>query len=188
MSASNDVKPVHAIRRRPSSAARALSMVEAVISIVIVGVMLVAALNAVGGSMMTQKKMSDHTLGEFLAQDLMSEILSQAYEDPDLPPGSFGTGAAEAATGNRSLYDDVDDYHNWSSSPPQKKDGSVIPGMTNWRRKVRVAWVSSDNYDSSSLSDTGFKRIVVTVRYDGGKAASLTAIRTAAMVFHPDAE
>ncbi len=187
MTASNDVKPVHAVRRS-AAAARALSMVEAVVSIVIVGVMLVAALNAVGGSMMTQKKMGDHTLGELLAQDLLSEILSQEYEDPDLPPGSFGTGAAEAATGNRSLYDDVDDYHNWSASPPQKKDGSVIPGLSNWRRTVLVAWVSSNDYDNSSLIDTRFKKIIVTVRHNGGAVASLTAIRTAAMDFYPDRE
>ncbi len=153
-------------------------MVEAIISMLIIGVMLVAALNTVGAAKVTERKAADRSHGVLLAQDLLSEILQQAYEDPDLAAGSFGLAAAEIGDGSRALWEDVDDYHGWTASPPEAKDGTVIAGFKNWERQVHVAWVDPADLETVVGGNQGAKRITVTVLYNGVQVAELVAVRT----------
>ena len=157
---------------------RAVTLVEAVVSTAIVGVMLVAALNTVGASQVTQNKMGQRSRALLLAQDLMAEILQQAYEDPDLVSGSFGLTVAEMSDGTRSLWNDVDDYNGWSASPPQQKDGTELSDFTGWRRSASVDWVDPTNVGTELGSDTGIKRITVTVTFNDLPLAQLWALKT----------
>lgn len=156
----------------------ALTLVEATISIVIVGVMLVAALNTVGASQTTRKKTADRQRGMPLAQDLMYEILEQCYEDPDLGPGSFGVGTDKVGDGSRALWEDVDDYDGWWACPPERKDGTKLSGFEGWARSVAVKWVGPEDLSQTAAADTGVKRITVSVTYNDTLVASLVAIRT----------
>ncbi len=156
---------------------RALSMIEVVVSIAIVGVMMVAALNTVGASKLAQQKIGDRGKGALLAQQLMSEILRQHYVEPVDAPG-FGRESPESG-GDRADYDDVDDYEGWTSSPPEDKDGTEIPDLNGWQRSVEVDWVSLDDLNTPIGDDESVKRIIVTVKRDGLPVASLTAVRTA---------
>jgi len=158
--------------------ARAFTMAEAVLSVFIVGVVLVAALHTVGASRAAQQKVGDRARGMLLAQDLMTEILQYAYEDPASGPGSFGLGADEVGDGSRSLWDDVDDYEGWSASPPQRADGEPIEGFVGWGRRVAVDWVDPDDLTQTLLYDSGVKRITVTVTHHDVPVASLVAVRT----------
>ena len=54
---------------------RAYTLVEAVISILIGGVMFVAVLNTVGAARVGQQKIGDRQQGSLLAQQLMEEIV-----------------------------------------------------------------------------------------------------------------
>ncbi|MFH1747140.1 MAG: PKD domain-containing protein [Planctomycetota bacterium] len=159
-----------------------MSLVEATLSIMIVGTMLVAALNTVGAARMTRQRMCAQNLGTLLAQDLMSEILAQDYADADYGPDSFGLGADEIGDGSRALFEDVDDYDNWSASPPQYQDGTEISGLDDWGRSVEVDWVSSDNLSLTLFSNEGAKRVTVYVKQNGQLAATLVAVRTQAYV------
>jgi len=154
---------------------------------VIVGVMLVAALEAVGASQRTQQKVGERRQGMLLAQELMSEILQQHYEDPDLPPGSFGLGSDEVGDGSRQLWEDVDDYDGWSASPPQLKDGTVLSEFTGWGRSVEVHWAQPGNLTVSQAGDTGVKQITVTVTRGDALVATLVAVRTRVMDYQPGA-
>jgi len=169
-------------RARCASGSRGLSLVEAVISVLIVGVMLSAVLNTVGSMSVGRVVMSDRAHGLALAEDLVGEITRQAYEEPTLPPGSFGRSASEDATGNRTLFDDVDDYDTWIGNPPEDRGGSAIPGADVFKRSVRVDWVDRNNLTSTSLTPTGVKRIIVTVTRAGRNVASLTAFRSVSWV------
>ena len=89
----------------------------------------------------------------------MAEIMQLPYEDPDGIP-LFGS--EEILTlGNRSAFDDVDDYHGWSEAPPTAKDGALLAGDEGWERSVSVGYVNPDDLNSTSLTDTGVKRITV---------------------------
>lgn len=154
----------------------AFTLVEAVLSVLIVGIMLVAALSTVGASRLSQFKTSQATRGQLLAESLMAEILQQDYLDPSDTP-VFGCEAGESTT-TRADFDDVDDYHGWSSSPPVQKDGTQITGLAGWQRSVTVEWVSPDNVREVQASESGAKRVTVAVSCDNKQLSLLTAIRT----------
>ncbi|MCZ6654254.1 MAG: hypothetical protein O7D91_14655 [Planctomycetota bacterium] len=153
-------------------------MVEVIISMVVVGGMTVAALNTVGAAKLGSQKITSRNSGTLLAQQLMAEILTQGYAEPVGAP-VFGLEPPESAS-LRTDYDDVDDYDTWSASPPQYKDGTVIPDLDGWARHVTVAWVTATDLSVTSGSETNVKRITVTVTYNGMEVASLTAVRTLA--------
>jgi len=147
--------------------------------VLLVGGVLVVALNTVGDATVGRQKMGDQGRGQLLARDLMTEILQKAYEDPEETP-AFGTEASEG-TGTRVDFDDVDDYDGRDESPPQEKDGARKAGLDGWRRTVTVELVYPDNLNTKTAStDEGIKRITVDVTFNGVPMASLVAIRTAA--------
>jgi len=159
---------------------RGFSLIEAVLSVVIVGGLLVAAMNTLGAGTTAEYTTAERSRALLLAEDLMSEILQQAYEEPSLPPGSFGRGSDESATGDRSGFDDVDDYHGWSASPPERRDGTPIAWASGFTRTVEVHRVDASDLNLVSGSDTGVKRIRVTVTRGGKELLVLTGYRTSA--------
>ncbi|MBI4580993.1 MAG: prepilin-type N-terminal cleavage/methylation domain-containing protein [Planctomycetes bacterium] len=151
-------------RTASEARARAFTLVEAVISTVIVSVAMVAALTSVSRSSLFRRIANERQIGFQLGQQLMAEILSKDYLDPAYPGGgSMGPGGDETATGNRSLYDDVDDYNGWLECPPRLADGTVIANRTQWYRKVNVAWVRPTSPDVPVGYETWLKRITVEV-------------------------
>ena len=154
------------------------TLVEAVISIVLVGVLLVAAINTLGATAVSKRNIEHQALGYTLAADLMAEILSQAYEEPDDTP-DFGRESGESG-GGRVDWDDVDDYESWSATPPETKDEEPLDGYDQWTRSVEVAFVQTSMLNNEVGVETGVKRITVTASFNGVPAAELVAIRTQA--------
>jgi len=164
-------------RDHPHPMRRAVTLVETLVSIVLVGGVLVAALDLLGASARGQKGMGDRGRAQLLAQDLMSEILPNAYEDPDGAP-VFGVETVDEDPLDRSNFDDVDDYHNWSASPPQARDTTEMVNLKDWARAVTVEYVDPVDIKSMVGSEMGIKRITVTVSYKSAVMATLVAIRT----------
>jgi len=159
-------------------AAAGVTLVESAISVVIVGVMFVAVLNMVAGAQTTEYANLHRSRGLVLAEDLMNEILQWPYMEPGATSSAITREAGEGG-GNRSRFDDLDDYHGWKASPPQALDGSAIAWATGYERDVTVKWVKRlPDYRSVSGSETGRKCITVVVRYHGREVASLRAFRT----------
>jgi type II secretory pathway pseudopilin PulG len=170
---------------------RALSLVEMIASIVLVGVMLVAAVNTVGASKRGQRNLYDRRQGHELAQALMAEILQQPYADESQleslrseilvyrRKASYALGPeALESNGARRSFDDVDDYNGWNASPPQDKDGSPMPELSGWRRTATVAFVNRDDAALVQVQDEGAKRITVNVLRNNVPVATLVALRT----------
>jgi len=156
---------------------RAFAMVEVVIATLVVGVTLVAALNTLGAARGGEYKLAERGRALLLARDLMAEIMQQPYSDPVTGIDSFGLVASESLTGDRSLFDDVDDYDSWNASPPQNKDGSIVTGYEDYWRKVSVDWVNPADL-SASGTPTGVKQILVKVKRGGRLIITLSAFRT----------
>lgn len=158
---------------------RAFSLVEATLSMLIIGGLMVATLSALGAAAMTQRIGAERVRGAMLAQDLLSEILLQPYEDPDRP-GEFGPSDDAVTAGDRTLFNSVCAYHGWSASPPQLRSGATISGLEGWRRSVVVERLHPNDLRTVVGSDTGIKRITVLVERDGKPVARLITLRTAA--------
>jgi prepilin-type N-terminal cleavage/methylation domain-containing protein len=167
--------------RRP----RGFSIVEVAISLVVVGLMMVAALGAVGTAARTDQLTMDSSRGRLLAEELMAEIMLKAYSEPSGGLAAIGSNVGEVVASSRALYDDVDDYDGWVETPCRMADGTAIAGTTGWSRRVTVAWVSAADPATASGTDSGVKRIVVQVTRDGRQVAQLTALRTRAWPLPP---
>lgn len=154
----------------------ALTLIEVVAATMIVGLMAVAALNALGAATKSANSIGNRAVAAGMADELMSEIMMQSYSDPD---GSsvFGHESGES-TNVRSAFDDVDDYDGWNVSPPQYRDGTTIPDRTNWRQRVTVTYVAPTTLTTTSGTDQGVKRIRVQIEYQSTVLADQYEVRT----------
>jgi prepilin-type N-terminal cleavage/methylation domain-containing protein len=123
-------------RGTPADEDRGFSLIEAVVSVVVVGLMLAVALSTLGAAARMRTIQAERQDGSGLGQHLMGEILQAPVLDPETP-GFIGLEPGETPL-TRVDFDDVDDYHMWSASPPQGKDGTPLPGYDGWTRRVRV--------------------------------------------------
>jgi len=155
----------------------AFTLVEAVISTIIVSVMLVAALSTAGASRLIQYKVSLSNHGRLLAEQLLAEVVQHDYQDAN-ESIVFGPEADESAA-TRADFDDVDDYNGWSAGPPVAKEGAELANVTGWQRTVTVQWVDPLDTTQVEASETGAKRITVTASHNNMPQATLVCIRTA---------
>jgi type II secretory pathway pseudopilin PulG len=157
---------------------RGFGMVESIICVVLVGGVVVAALNNAGATFTNRRLATDRIRAQLLAGELMSEILAQHYEDPLSPV--FGLEPDENAL-FRTTFDDVDDYRNHTDSPPKSREGVALSGYSDYSRIVAVVRADRTNPNNISLSESGLKRITVTVKVRGKTAATVTALRSGAI-------
>jgi prepilin-type N-terminal cleavage/methylation domain-containing protein len=156
---------------------RGLSLIEVVVSTLIVGVMLVVALNTLGAVFRSQRSNAARLTGPGLAHELMGEILSLPYEDPEEPGEQIGLDSGESGS-DRADFDDVDDYADWNGQKPENKDGVEHPGYDNWEVDVRVNWVQVNVVTTTLSSESGLKLITVTVTDPDGQVTRIHALRS----------
>ena len=163
---------------RRSSLRPGFSMVEVVVSSLLVGLVLVGAMRSLGAMVRGRVSLGNADRAALLAVDLLSEILENEYEDPDEVP-IFGAEASETG-GTRADFDDVDDFHAWDATPPEDRGGTPIANLSNWRRRVIVEYVDPNDLTLTVGSDQGVKRITVEVYHNGALRASQIGVRTSA--------
>jgi type II secretory pathway pseudopilin PulG len=154
----------------------AFTLVEATFSVLLVGGLLVVALDTVGASAVAKQAVSDAAAGRLLAASVMADILRRDYEDPDGSPIG-GLELLEVLV-ERDSYDDVDDYDNLTVAPAQYPDGTVIPGYSDWSYTVDVNLASPSNFNVVALGDSGVKRIQVRVFHEDIEVARFSAVKT----------
>jgi Tfp pilus assembly protein PilW len=169
-------------RRRHAHASRpGFSLIEATLAILLVGVVLAGALQTVAASRASQRLTADRARAQQLALDLVNEILTQAYTSAAGPGKPLGREAGKSSA-NRSQLTDVDDYADWTETPPRDRSGNPIAGAGGWTRAVTVTWADPATLAPTKQPDTGLKVITVTVSRAGVPRATLTAYRSAAWV------
>ena len=137
------------------------SYVEVLLSSVIISIILVSGLRLFGNLGRSQQVLLDQSSADFLALQMVEEIKQQFYEDSNGSP-VFGREPYESAA-DRSDFDDVDDYHNFSACPPQRRDGDVLKQYNKFTRTVSVRYVTADDLTQTAVSDEGFKEVTIAV-------------------------
>jgi MSHA pilin protein MshD len=153
-----------------------VTLVEIVVSTMIVGVLMVAVLNTLGGATSSSESAGNRAVALGLADDLMAEILKAKYVDPGTSP-VFGPETGESGT-SRAAFNDVDDYNGWSEQPPAACDGTVVTDRSDWKRRVTVERVKASDPTQTSTTETGVKRIRVDIDFKGTNVLEQTALRT----------
>lgn len=157
--------------RRPG-----LSLLEVVISTLIVGLVLVGAMNTTGSVIRSQRMNAERLDANPLAAQLLSEVVANYYTDPEEPAGPIGLETGESGL-TREGFDDIDDYHGWTATPPETYDGTEISGYTGWTRTVTVNHANPTTGQIAG-SETGVKQIQVQVTAPDGTVTSLACLRS----------
>ncbi|WP_067863227.1 prepilin-type N-terminal cleavage/methylation domain-containing protein [Neptuniibacter marinus] len=153
-------------------AEKGFSLVEVVITIVIIGVALTAAIAGWGNIARHSSDVMWQTRVSYLGQAYLEEILSRRYDeltpaggsplcDPCTAEGSFGPDGSET----RETFDDVDDYHGLTENAVGLFNSLVTAGgiqsYNGYQVSVQVQY-AGDSYFSASNHEL-VKQIVVTV-------------------------
>jgi prepilin-type N-terminal cleavage/methylation domain-containing protein len=181
---------------------RGFTLIEAVVSMVVVALMFTAGLAAAGAAARDRRTQTDLRLGQQLARELMTEICQQRYADP-----SANTIApfAGISTTDRSNWTHIDDYAGFGETPPRDRSGAALTAKGwKWQSSVSYATFASFGGNAASGSggsgllggllggvagivgavlgtggatDTGLKQITVTVTSPSGKVVTLSCLR-----------
>ena len=145
-----------------------LSLIEVMVSLLILTIGIVGFGMAIPLEKDDVGVMQEERIALLSAKQIMEEIQSKAYEDPNQTPVLFGLEPGEI--GPRINFDDIDDYDGWDENPPQYPDGTILngengtPDYKNFRRQVKVENVDNSNYSLTRANgSTNSKRITVTV-------------------------
>jgi Tfp pilus assembly protein PilW len=153
---------------------RGLTLAEVAISTLLTGLVMVGALRCVGAVWRTWEVAADRNAGTALASQLLDEVLSQPYAEAG---GGFGPEAGETT---RAGFDDVDDFDNWTESPPADAAGNPLAGLAGWIRSVDVKKLAKNSYTETpdGSGDKGLRKITVTVTDPGSRTHTTVAFRS----------
>ena len=155
---------------------RGITLIETIISVLIVAGLFVAAVSTLGAARSAESRTAERLHAQALAEDLISEILAQPYDHPTAPALAVADASGDT---DRLGYQSLNDYHRWFSSPPRTPDGTPLTGYDDFSREVEITWADPTTL-ASATSDTGVKRITVRVRRGDLLLAERVALRTAA--------
>ncbi|HBE68457.1 MAG TPA: hypothetical protein DDW52_09955 [Planctomycetaceae bacterium] len=153
-----------------------LTLIEVVVSTAIVALIISAALRTVSMAVQLRSKTAILRDGPALASNLIAEISANAYIDPQDPSAAIGPNSGENIV-VRSDFDDIDDFHGWSSAPPVDSAGVSLADYAGWSRAVTVEFVNPTDL-STTVNDLGLKRIQVTVTSPSSEVTSLSVLRS----------
>lgn len=165
---------------------RGLSIVEVVLSLVIIGTVLPAIFTLVGASATRGVIAQRDAQASWLAHDLLAEIGTKSTERDELGslPGDTDPLATLASPpgqgGSRAAFNDVFDYNNWDSYPPVDDAGNALSGFDGWYRAARVIPINPDTLALRKNNDTA-ALITVTVIGPGSVTDEVSIVRTAGL-------
>jgi type II secretory pathway pseudopilin PulG len=92
-----------------------ITLIESLVAVTITAIAGTALFSAIGASLGSSYSTLNKTIGTGLADQMLDELTSVRF------PTTSDTRSAYTST--RYYFDDLDDYHKWSSSPPVHKNG-----------------------------------------------------------------
>jgi MSHA pilin protein MshD len=157
--------------RHPSQQ-KGVTLVELVISIVVLSIAMIALMNAFSVSMSSSADPLWRNKTMKLAQLYLDEILSKAY-DHSTPLGGIPFVTTPACTGlgpdagetSRADFNDVDDYDGLTESPPVSLDGTLDSSYASYSVSIAVACAGTDvsALNATGVSNAQAKKISVTI-------------------------
>lgn len=142
---------------------RGFTLIELVISIVVVSIALGGVLLAINYTVTHSADPMLQHQAVAIAESYLEEILLKPFADPDGVDGES----------SRALFDDVDDYHGLLDSGVRDQTGNSIPGLDNYTVGVTVV---GTNLNGIAIANS--KKITVTVSHPVGFNMSLSGYRT----------
>jgi len=150
---------------------RALTLVECVLALTILPLAVTAIALAVTAGQAQALEALERTRAALLAEALMEEILALPYNDPD---GASNPGP-EPGESNRTLFDNLDDFHGYSEAPGNLTDATTTAYPSPFQGFARSVTCSTASVNVPDLGTTiDGLQITVTVSSSGAPVVTLT--------------
>lgn len=118
-----------------------ISMVEVVISIILVSTLMLVTMQASSSVLQMEQEDRSALFAAEVIEAFANEITSRDFQDRDAP--IFGLETGESAS-TRTDFDDIDDYHDQTISPPTYRDSEIFPGTNGWSIAFIVSPAEAD--------------------------------------------
>ncbi|QDU12205.1 prepilin-type N-terminal cleavage/methylation domain-containing protein [Gimesia aquarii] len=176
------------------------TLIESLVAVTITAIAGAALFSAIGSSLGSTYSALNKTIGAGLTDQLLDELAAARF------PTSSDSRPARSSS--RKDFDDLDDYHNWSASPPVNKDGFalgnepitilerypiarpsiLIPDtefLSRLTREVTVERIRPDNIIGwiVTTDDTDFRRVTVRTKLAASSSAPSHTISEATRIF-----
>lgn len=115
-----------------------VTLVELVISIVIISVALVGVLLVMNQTTRYSADPMIQHQAVAAGQSYLEEILLKSFRDPSLAPDPDAGRVCPGAEAGRALYDNVCDYDGLDDNGARDQLGNAIPGLEGYRIRVDV--------------------------------------------------
>lgn len=164
---------------QPKKGERGFSLVEIVISLLVLTVVFGGLLNLMMNFSVSNAVEQNRRTAVSAAKELMEEIKSKKFDqlsnqDPSTGWSVIGTDAGETA-GSKATFNDVDDYNGLTES--------LSAPFAGYTRSTEVTYVSSADLTTASASQLNdYKRVSVQVSNGGTVYAQLVTVVSAAVV------
>lgn len=148
---------------------RGMTLMEALLASTMLSMGAAAVVLPFNVGAQSEQEDARRTLALYLGRELMEEIVSKPFDDPE---GSEGLGP-DGGESSRSQYDNIDDYNGYKDGYGKSID--YIAGMNNQaiegaeieglQREVTIEYVHVSGQDEGD--DSNFVSIVVDMKYMG---------------------
>lgn len=131
------------------------SLIELIVSTAILVIMFMLLMPVFSNQNAASGRAEITTKAIFLANELMTRVISKAYDEnqtpPWTPPGSLGLDPDDR-------FDDVDDFAEYNNT---------IPGFPGYVEQAQVFYVSpAGSLDDIVYTQTEIKKIIVTITHN----------------------
>jgi prepilin-type N-terminal cleavage/methylation domain-containing protein len=158
---------------RHQTSRRGFSLIEVLISIILVGLSITALVVASNSFTMANGAGADLSTAEFLIEQIRELTAMLAVIDPQSGTAVFGP--EEIGVAN---YDDVDDLNGATYSPPIGSDRTVLNDLAGFSQHIVVQNVSQSNFNTVDTTHSSkFVRITVTILLNNRQISSASWIR-----------
>lgn len=150
------------------------TLIEALFAAMLLGLVIVAICASSGAFTMANGYGMDLSTAEFLVEEVREMLATVPVVEPTQTL-AFGPESGETSA---ALYDDIDDFHNASFSPPVSMDRTVMNEFAGFRQRITVQNVSAVNLDQAvSNHSSDFVRVTVVIEKNNAPLATTSWIR-----------
>lgn len=153
------------------------SLVEILISVILVGLSIVALVAANNSFTMANSAGADLSTAEFLVEQIRELTTMLPVADPNITTWTMLGPELDEVSVN--AYDDVDDFDGATFSPPINAGRTPLGDFAVFTQQVTVEKVNPSDFDQAwgDAAVSSFVRVTVTVSRNGGQISSASWIR-----------